>query len=115
MALLTLLAGLLAGAVGIVVLVAATDLSVAAARARSAADAAALAAAAESPLAAGGGDPGGAAVAAAAANGARLDSLVLDGWPVHVQVGVSVPYGTPLVQALVSPARARAAAAVHPP
>jgi hypothetical protein len=72
-ALTTLVAGLLAAALGVLVAGGVASLGEAAARARTAADAAALAGAATSPLAGGdGGDPCRAAGRLAAANGATL-------------------------------------------
>lgn len=70
--LLTLMGGVVFAAVALLLVVAATDVGVAAARARTAADAAALAGAAALPLAGGDGDLRGAAAALAEANGARL-------------------------------------------
>lgn len=72
-------------------LAAAAGIVTASARAAVVADLAALAAADTSPLAADDGDPEAAARAVAAANGAVLDDLDLDGWPVAVSARVRLP------------------------
>lgn len=125
--LLTLLAGVIFAAVCLVVTVAAADVGVAAARARTAADAAALAAAGASPLAGGDGDPRAAASSLAAANGARLVACCgappsghahtaggsADGWPLVV-VEVEVRLRRSVFVAGSVAVRARAGADLRP-
>lgn len=100
---------------------AAGDLSVTAARARSAADAAALAGIAMSPLVAAGDlaafddvMAGAAAREVAHANRARLVADDTGGWPLRYRVTVEVEPATGWVRRLVGPARAEAIAAVRP-
>ena len=101
---------LFVGAVAALQLV--TDLSAAAARARTAADAAALAGMAASPLVGGAGDPEALARAMAARNGAVLVRLDERHWP--LRLGVTVR-GTP-TSPLLAPfaVRLNAAAGVRP-
>ena len=98
---------------------AAGDLSVSAARARSAADAAALAGIAMSPLVATGGpdafaDPGATAREVADANRARVVDEDTAGWPLRYRVAVEVEPATGWVRRLVGPIRAEAVGAVRP-
>ena len=96
--------------------VVATDVHAAAARARTAADAAALAGMAESPIAGGSGDPAGAARNLAAANGGTVVELDRDGWPFRFAVTVRVAFRAPLLRRLAPDAViAEAAAGVRPP
>jgi hypothetical protein len=121
--LLTVLAGLLFTLVGGAMVTGATDVAVAAARARTAADAAALAAIAASPLVGGDNDPAAAAAEVATANGARVASLstgggtpVRDGgWPRRVEVSVIVEPVSVLVRGIVPRLESRAAAEARPP
>ena len=110
LALVLFTTGVLAG------LAAAADLSLAAARARTAADAAALAGMAASPLVAvGTGDtPGEAARIVARANGARLVAEDTDRWPLRYRVTVEVAPATAWVGRIVGPVRAQAVGAVRP-
>ncbi len=108
-----LLASLLLGAaaVGLVTVV---DVSLAAARARTAADAAALAAMSSSPLAGGDDAPAVAARAAAAANGARIAATDDRGWPLRYAVHAAVAPRTRVARSVVAVVQTRATAAVRP-
>ena len=112
--LFVLFAGLMLSGLLCTLILAVTDVSIAAARARTAADAAALAAAAASPLVGGDDQPAAAAAALAAANGARLDGVGLAGWPVEVHVEVIAEPSTPLLAELGGAVRASATAEVRP-
>lgn len=107
---------------GLMVVVAAADLGVAAARARAGADAAALAAAAALPLAGGDGELAAAAVRLAAANGARVSACCMPGGRDRLPSGahgvvvveVAVPARTALLRAASVEASASAAAGLRP-
>ena len=102
--------GVLAG------LAAAADLSLAAARARTAADAAALAGMGASPLVAVGTERTAeeAAREVARANNARLVEEDTDRWPLRYAVTVEVEPATAWVRRLVGPVQAKAVGAVRP-
>lgn len=110
LALVLFTTGVLAG------LAAAGDVSLAAARARTAADAAALAGAGASPLTAPtpADDPREQAARVARANGARLVAQDLDHWPLRYGVTVEVDPATAWVGRIVRPVRARATGGVRP-
>jgi Flp pilus assembly protein TadG len=97
-------------------LVAVTDLSATASRARAAADGAALAGAAVSPLASidTSQQPDEAATAVTAANGAVFVRSDMRGWPLRYGVTVEVVPTTAWVRHVVGPLRAQAAGAVRP-
>ena len=120
-ALLTLLLAALGLGIGSIILGATVDVAAAAARARTAADAAALAAAATSPLVSGAAgslnDADQARVAAervARANGARLQRIDTDGWPLRIAVRVAVAPRTQLARSVVGMSEAGAVAGVRP-
>lgn len=104
---------------GAVLIAAAVDVGVAAARAQNAADAAALAGVGTSPLVGGTGEPCAAARHTAAANGADLERCSAvpgesPAEPLRVEVEVHIATGLPAVRLIVPHVAARAAAAVRP-
>lgn len=115
-AVVTVLAMLLVLAVMGPALVAVTDLSVTAARARAAADAAALAGAATSPLVARGAPehPDAAARAVTRANTAVFVRSDLRNWPLRYGVTVEVAPQTSWVRRIVGALREEAVGAVRP-
>ena len=110
LALVLFTTGVLAG------LAAAGDLSLAAARARTAADAAALAGIGASPLVgvASARAPAEAARTVARANGARLVREDTGRWPLRYGVTVEVEPATGWVRRIVGPVRAEAVGAARP-